>query len=108
MPHRGRLNVLANVVRKPGQAIFNEFIGTPNNSTAGGGDVKYHLGANYERPVPNGKRVSLSLVANPSHLEAANGPVLGKTRGLQVFEKDPTSAMAVLLSVSSHSHRLAD
>ncbi|KAG6899687.1 hypothetical protein C0993_007948, partial [Termitomyces sp. T159_Od127] len=63
MPHRGRLNVLANVIRKPIEAILNEFSGTELDSPAG--DVKYHLGANYIRPTPSGKKVSLSLVANP-------------------------------------------
>ncbi|BEI85369.1 hypothetical protein CcaverHIS002_0507700 [Cutaneotrichosporon cavernicola] len=99
MPHRGRLNVLANVIRKPLEAILNEFAG--NNDTGdGSGDVKYHLGANYIRPTPSGKKVSLSLVANPSHLEAEDPVVLGKTRAIQHFEGDEGTAdhsMAVLL-----------
>ncbi|QRV77777.1 2-oxoglutarate dehydrogenase E1 component [Ceratobasidium sp. AG-Ba] len=100
MPHRGRLNVLANVVRKPIEAILNEFIGTDDAEDSASGDVKYHLGANYVRPTPSGKRVSLSLVANPSHLEAEDPVVLGKTRALQHFDHDETthtSAMGVLL-----------
>ncbi|CAE6533611.1 unnamed protein product [Rhizoctonia solani] len=100
MPHRGRLNVLANVVRKPIEAILNEFIGTDDANDSASGDVKYHLGANYVRPTPSGKRVSLSLVANPSHLEAEDPVVLGKTRALQHFENDEQShntAMGVLL-----------
>ncbi|TIB73487.1 hypothetical protein E3Q18_03186 [Wallemia mellicola] len=100
MPHRGRLNVLANVIRKPGEAIFNEFSPVaPADDDSGGGDVKYHLGANYVRPTPSGKKVSLSLVANPSHLEAENPVVLGKTRALQFFDgdKDRLSAMGILL-----------
>ncbi|KAH0586487.1 hypothetical protein H2248_007719 [Termitomyces sp. 'cryptogamus'] len=99
MPHRGRLNVLANVIRKPIEAILNEFSGAdPDDSPAG--DVKYHLGANYIRPTPSGKKVSLSLVANPSHLEAEDPVVLGKTRAIQHFENDETThatAMGVLL-----------
>ncbi|KZS99008.1 2-oxoglutarate dehydrogenase E1 component [Sistotremastrum niveocremeum HHB9708] len=98
MPHRGRLNVLANVIRKPIEAILNEFSG--NADATPGGDVKYHLGANYVRPTPSGKRVSLSLVANPSHLEAEDPVVLGKTRAIQHFEQDEAShntAMGVLL-----------
>ncbi|KAF6747954.1 oxoglutarate dehydrogenase [Ephemerocybe angulata] len=98
MPHRGRLNVLANVIRKPIEAILNEFSGDEGDSPAG--DVKYHLGANYVRPTPSGKKVSLSLVANPSHLEAEDPVVLGKTRAIQHFEGDEanhTTAMGVLL-----------
>jgi 2-oxoglutarate dehydrogenase E1 component len=98
MPHRGRLNVLGNVIRKPIEAILNEFVGAAESD--GGGDVKYHLGANYVRPTPSGKKVSLSLVANPSHLEAEDPVVLGKTRAIQHFEGDEgtcNTAMGVLL-----------
>jgi 2-oxoglutarate dehydrogenase E1 component len=100
MPHRGRLNVLGNVIRKPIEAILNEFAGPKDADDSGGGDVKYHLGANYVRPTPSGKKVSLSLVANPSHLEAEDPVVLGKTRAIQHFEGDEdtqTAAMGVLL-----------
>ncbi|KAH8825079.1 2-oxoglutarate dehydrogenase E1 component [Flagelloscypha sp. PMI_526] len=99
MPHRGRLNVLANVIRKPIEAILNEFAGEGDPDSPAG-DVKYHLGANYVRPTPSGKKVSLSLVANPSHLEAEDPVVLGKTRAIQHFEGDETThatAMGVLL-----------
>ncbi|KAK2465394.1 hypothetical protein APHAL10511_002748 [Amanita phalloides] len=99
MPHRGRLNVLGNVIRKPIEAILNEFTGDIDPDSPAG-DVKYHLGANYVRPTPSGKKVSLSLVANPSHLEAVDPVVLGKTRAIQHFEHDETShttAMSVLL-----------
>ncbi|KAJ3342437.1 2-oxoglutarate dehydrogenase E1 component, partial [Kappamyces sp. JEL0680] len=88
MPHRGRLNVLANVVRKPHASIFSEFSGTQDSNVEGSGDVKYHLGMNYARPTPSGKIVHLSLAANPSHLEAVDPVVLGKVRGLQFFQKD--------------------
>ncbi|WPH00252.1 2-oxoglutarate dehydrogenase, mitochondrial [Acrodontium crateriforme] len=100
MPHRGRLNVLSNVVRKPNESIFSEFGGSTEPSDEGSGDVKYHLGMNFERPTPSGKRVQLSLVANPSHLEAEDPVVLGKTRAILHYnndEKDATSAMGVLL-----------
>lgn len=100
MPHRGRLNVLSNVVRKPNESIFSEFAGTADPTDEGSGDVKYHLGMNFERPTPSGKRVQLSLVANPSHLEAEDPVVLGKTRAILHYngdEKDATSAMGVLL-----------
>lgn len=100
MPHRGRLNVLSNVVRKPNESIFCEFNGLVDSSIAGSGDVKYHLGMNYERPTPSGKRVHLSLVANPSHLEAVNPVVQGKTKALQFYMNDAhefKKAMGVLL-----------
>lgn len=100
MPHRGRLNVLSNVVRKPNESIFSEFAGTADPSDEGSGDVKYHLGMNFERPTPSGKRVQLSLVANPSHLEAEDPVVLGKTRAILHYNNDEheaKSAMGVLL-----------
>jgi 2-oxoglutarate dehydrogenase E1 component len=100
MPHRGRLNVLSNVVRKPNESIFSEFAGTADPSDEGSGDVKYHLGMNFERPTPSGKRVQLSLVANPSHLEAEDPVVLGKTRAILHYnndEKEARTAMGVLL-----------
>lgn len=100
MPHRGRLNVLSNVVRKPNESIFSEFSGTAEPMEGGSGDVKYHLGMNFERPTPSGKRVQLSLVANPSHLEAEDPVVLGKTRAIQHYnndEKEFNTAMGVLL-----------
>ncbi|KAI0595777.1 2-oxoglutarate dehydrogenase-like protein [Biscogniauxia sp. FL1348] len=100
MPHRGRLNVLSNVVRKPNESIFSEFAGTTGAEDEGSGDVKYHLGMNFERPTPSGKRVQLSLVANPSHLEAEDPVVLGKTRAIQHYNNDETThrtAMGVLL-----------
>lgn len=100
MPHRGRLNVLSNVVRKPNESIFSEFAGTAGAEDEGSGDVKYHLGMNFERPTPSGKRVQLSLVANPSHLEAEDPVVLGKTRAIQHYNNDEAThrtAMGVLL-----------
>ncbi|KAJ1971381.1 2-oxoglutarate dehydrogenase E1 component [Dimargaris xerosporica] len=100
MAHRGRLNVLSNVVRKPNESIFCEFSGTMEPLGEGSGDVKYHLGMNYDRPTPSGKRVHLSLVANPSHLEAVDPVVLGKVRAQQFYmndEKERTRCMPVLL-----------
>ncbi|GIL90737.1 hypothetical protein Vretimale_15815 [Volvox reticuliferus] len=103
MPHRGRLNVLANVVRKPLAQIFSEFTGKMHEAHegeyTGSGDVKYHLGTSYNRPTVNGKMVHLSLVANPSHLEAVNTVVLGKTRGKQYYSDDHERLrnMAILL-----------
>lgn len=69
----GRLNVLANVVRKPLAAILNEFSKEKDQLAdlgEGSGDVKYHLGTSYDRPTASGKKVHISLLANPSHLEA--------------------------------------
>ncbi|GAA5956132.1 hypothetical protein JCM3765_005461 [Sporobolomyces pararoseus] len=99
MPHRGRLNVLANVIRKPTEAILAEFAPSQDPNEEAAADVKYHLGANYVRPTPNGKRVALSLVANPSHLEAEDPVVLGKTKALQYFEgnADTSTSMGLLL-----------
>src|SRR3954447_15547455 len=100
MPHRGRLNVLSNVVRKPNESIFCEFSGSVEPSDEGSGDVKYHLGMNYDRPTPSGKHVHLSLAANPSHLEAVDPVVLGKTRALQHYmndEKERHHSMSLLL-----------
>ena len=84
MPHRGRLNVLANFVGKPYAAIFSEFQGNSTNPehVHGSGDVKYHLGTSADREV-GGETVHLSLAANPSHLEAVNPVVLGKVRAKQ-------------------------
>jgi 2-oxoglutarate dehydrogenase E1 component len=84
MPHRGRLNVLANFVGKPFAAIFSEFQGNPANpeEVQGSGDVKYHLGTSHDREF-DGNTVHLSLQANPSHLEAVNPVVLGKVRAKQ-------------------------
>ena len=84
MPHRGRLNILANVMGKPYRAIFNEFQGGSfkPEDVDGSGDVKYHLGASSDREF-DGNSVHLSLTANPSHLEAVNPVVLGKVRAKQ-------------------------
>ncbi|MEM8802043.1 MAG: 2-oxoglutarate dehydrogenase E1 component [Pseudomonadota bacterium] len=100
MPHRGRLSVLANVMRKPYRAIFNEFQGGSfkPEDVDGSGDVKYHLGASSDREF-DGNNVHLSLTANPSHLEAVNPVVLGKVRAKQdqLKDTDRTAVMAILL-----------
>ncbi len=92
MAHRGRLNVLAQVMAKPHRAIFHEFKGgsyTPED-VEGSGDVKYHLGASSDREF-DGNNVHLSLTANPSHLEIVDPVVLGKARAKQdqMVEIDP-------------------
>ena len=100
MPHRGRLNVLVNVLAKPLRAIFNEFQGGSYKpkEVDGSGDVKYHLGASSDREF-DGNKVHLSLTANPSHLEAVNPVVLGKARAKQEQYDDDTrrSVMPILL-----------
>lgn len=80
MAHRGRLNVLANIMQKSYLDIFNEFNGKHYNEGIALGDVKYHLGHNNVINTDNGKNVRLSLVPNPSHLEAADPVVLGISR----------------------------
>ncbi|MDC0363967.1 2-oxoglutarate dehydrogenase E1 component, partial [Candidatus Pelagibacter sp.] len=88
MSHRGRLNVLANVLQKSYKRIFNEFAGEySSNAEEGAGDVKYHLGASSNREF-DGNSVHVSLTDNPSHLEAVNPVVLGQTRAKQFFHKD--------------------
>lgn len=82
MPHRGRLSVLANVLQKPCQSIFKEFAGQ-NENEEGSGDVKYHLGTSTDYQALCGSDVHISLIANPSHLEAVNPLVEGKTRAMQ-------------------------
>jgi 2-oxoglutarate dehydrogenase E1 component len=103
MAHRGRLNVLAQVLSKPHRAIFHEFKGgssTPNE-VEGSGDVKYHLGASSDREF-DGNQVHLSLTANPSHLEIVNPVVLGKVRAKQDqlggTREDRTMVMPLLIS----------
>jgi len=88
MSHRGRLNVLANVLQKSYKRIFNEFAGEiSNDGKDTAGDVKYHLGASSDREF-DGNSVHVSLTDNPSHLEAVNPVVLGQARAKQFFHKD--------------------
>ncbi|XP_062709582.1 2-oxoglutarate dehydrogenase complex component E1 isoform X6 [Aedes albopictus] len=99
MPHRGRLNVLANVCRKPLNQIFTQFAGL-EAADDGSGDVKYHLGTYIERlnRVTN-KNIRLAVVANPSHLEAVDPVVQGKTRAEQFYRGDGEGkkVMSILL-----------
>jgi len=89
MAHRGRLNVLTNVMGKTAQAIFHEFAGGATNpaDVGGSGDVKYHLGTSSDREF-DGNKVHLSLLPNPSHLEAVDPVVLGKARASQTIRGD--------------------
>lgn len=84
MAHRGRLNVLANILNKSYEQIFREFEGVVLPlSTEGSGDVKYHLGQRGEFQTATGKRIEVLLSANPSHLEAVDPVVCGMVRGYQ-------------------------
>jgi 2-oxoglutarate dehydrogenase E1 component len=110
MAHRGRLNVLSQVMGKPHRAIFHEFKGgsyAPDD-VEGSGDVKYHLGASSDREF-DGNRVHLSLTANPSHLEIVDPVVMGKARAKQdmlakVFDGDiiPLSERARVMPLLIH------
>ncbi len=102
MPHRGRLNMLAQVMAKPHRAIFHEFKGGSSmpGEVEGSGDVKYHLGASSDREFDQ-NRVHLSLTANPSHLEIVDPVVLGKVRAKQdqlgATPEDRTMVMPLLI-----------
>jgi len=97
MPHRGRLNMLANVMAKPFKVIFHEFSGGSANpdDVGGSGDVKYHLGTSTDREF-DGINVHLSLAPNPSHLEAVDPVVLGKVRAIQTDKGDLEEHVQVL------------
>jgi 2-oxoglutarate dehydrogenase E1 component len=103
MPHRGRLNVLTQVMGKPHRALFHEFKGGSVNPDAveGSGDVKYHLGASSDREFDN-NRIHLSLTANPSHLEIVDPVVLGKVRAKQDQHGDPPDQRISVLPLLMH------
>lgn len=100
MAHRGRLNVLTNVMGKPFTAVFSEFQGQSAvpDDVQGSGDVKYHLGTSSDRDF-DGNTIHLSLTANPSHLEFVNPVVIGKVRAKQVQrgDTDRTQVLPMLL-----------
>jgi 2-oxoglutarate dehydrogenase E1 component len=100
MAHRGRLNVLANVMRKTYEQIFNEFEGTAvPDLTMGDGDVKYHMGYSSVVETPAGKKVNLKLTPNPSHLEAVNPVVEGFVRAQadRLYKYDYTKILPILI-----------
>ncbi len=100
MAHRGRLNVLANVMQKTYEQIFNEFEGNaPAETTMGDGDVKYHLGFSSEIVTSSGERVKVNLTPNPSHLEAVNPVVEGYSRAKSdlLFEEDQSKMLPILI-----------
>jgi 2-oxoglutarate dehydrogenase E1 component len=100
MTHRGRLNVLANILRKPYEEIFAQFEDRYLPDTMDGdGDVKYHLGFSSDRVNSQGKKVHLSLSPNPSHLEAVDPVVEGRTRAKQTLFCDPDRVWGIPLLV---------
>jgi len=113
MPHRGRLNMLSNVVGKPLVQMFAEFKGThydfdqlmdvmESADWAFAGDVKYHLGTSQERTFPNGKTARLTLEANPSHLETVNTVTLGRTRAKQFYAGNTEESKKQVMGVLFH------
>jgi 2-oxoglutarate dehydrogenase E1 component len=99
MAHRGRLNVLANILHKPAGDIFREFIDPSVAHADGSGDVKYHLGHGHDYVTPSGQRVHLSLCFNPSHLEFVNPVAMGRVRAKQdrVGDLERQQALALLI-----------
>jgi 2-oxoglutarate dehydrogenase E1 component len=100
MAHRGRLNVLSNILGKTYEQIFTEFEGNVNpDLTMGDGDVKYHLGYSSQHSTPSGKKIYVKLTPNPSHLEAVDPLVVGYTRGQidDEYKGDLKKAMAILI-----------
>ena len=100
MPHRGRLNVLHNVMAKPFRAIISEFLGNPSNpeEAGGSGDVKYHMGASADRQFDENE-IHLSLAPNPSHLEIVDPVVVGRVRAKQdqIADEERREVLGVLL-----------
>ena len=100
MAHRGRLNVLANILGKTYEEIFNEFEGTAiPDTTMGTGDVKYHMGYSSDVDTPSGNKLHLKLCPNPSHLEAVNPLVLGYSRSKAdlMYESDYGKILPILI-----------
>lgn len=96
--HRGKLNVLSNVGRKPNELIFNEFSPDSKSRHNISGDVKYHLGISYDRETPTGKKVNVFILPNPSHLEAQNTLGQGMARAIQHQSGEDRSSTMVLNS----------
>ena len=98
MSHRGRLNVLVNILRKPFEEVFTEFEGMEYADETLLGDVKYHLGYTTERKTSTGKQVKFTLAPNPSHLEAVDPVVEGMTRSkIDKFSKGDRNKIAPIL-----------
>lgn len=99
MAHRGRLNVLTNIMRKTYDQVFSEFEGNmPSDIPLGGGDVKYHLGFNSTITSPSGKEINVQLLPNPSHLEAVDPVVAGYARGKgDLLYEDQSEVLPILI-----------
>jgi 2-oxoglutarate dehydrogenase E1 component len=100
MAHRGRLNILANILHKTYEQIFNEFEGNVvTNTTMGSGDVKYHLGFRSNITTTNGKIVNMQLMPNPSHLEAVDPLVVGFARAKAdiLYQSDYDKILPILI-----------
>ncbi|HSB92889.1 MAG TPA: 2-oxoglutarate dehydrogenase E1 component [Flavitalea sp.] len=100
MAHRGRLNILANIMGKTYEQIFSEFEGTAKlDQTMGSGDVKYHLGFSSEVDTTSGKKVHLKLTPNPSHLEAVDPLVVGYARAKAdvIYKSNYDSVLPILI-----------
>ena len=100
MAHRGRLNVLANIMGKTYEQIFSEFEGTSTpDTTMGSGDVKYHLGFSSVVDTPNGGKINLKLCPNPSHLEAVDPVVIGFSRSKAdvLYESDYDKILPIII-----------
>ncbi len=100
MAHRGRLNILANTLKKTYEQIFSEFEGTmPADMTMGSGDVKYHLGFQSDIVTPSGKTINVQLTPNPSHLEAVNPVVSGFSRAKAdtLYNRDYSKVLPILI-----------
>tara|TARA_R100000388_G_scaffold95031_2_gene85992 strand:+ start:32746 stop:36405 length:3660 start_codon:yes stop_codon:yes gene_type:complete len=100
MAHRGRLNMLVNIMNKPYHRVFAEFEGNVDpDSIQGSGDVKYHLGARGTHKTANGSEIELQLMPNPSHLEAVNPVVEGAVRAMQDHheKEDPAKRVVPVL-----------
>jgi 2-oxoglutarate dehydrogenase E1 component len=100
MSHRGRLNVLANILRKPYEEVFSEFEDNYlPDSRDGDGDVKYHKGFSSDRALLGGRQIHLSLTPNPSHLEAVDPVVEGRTRAKQQHAEDRERRLGIPLLI---------
>ena len=88
MSHRGRLNVMVHIVGTPPADIFSRFEDVDPRSVLGGGDVKYHIGATGDYTAPDGRKLHIHLVSNPSHLEAVDPVAMGRTRAKQMRRGD--------------------
>jgi 2-oxoglutarate dehydrogenase E1 component len=99
MAHRGRLNVLTNILQKEYDAVFGEFSGKGISNNEFDGDVKYHLGYSSDRTLSNGKKVHMSLAPNPSHLEAVVPVLVGITRAKMenIYNNDNSSICPILI-----------